>query len=150
MFKKSLAAASAVIASVAMVSTNADAHTFAHGKVRIGKHRVVRHSKLPHCAIEDASRGPIPCSWNFADGHVDGNGQGLSFFVTGSRHHQHVHYVWAVDPRHGRWHWVNSSWADAMAESGEKGATTRNWEACIIKIGGTTFIECPNGDVFSS
>lgn len=115
----------------------------AHGRLILGAHRVVKRSVLPHCATEDSVG---PCTWNI--GHpVDGNGRGLAFW-NGTRGRSH--YVWATDPRHGRWHWVNSAWADAMAESGEPGATTRNWQACIIRIGDTTFIRCADGTVISS
>ena len=54
---------------------------------------VVRFSRLPHCAIEDASSGPVPCSWNFGPG--DGNGRGLSYWVD---RHDRTHYV--TMPRH--------------------------------------------------
>jgi hypothetical protein len=50
----------------------------------VGPRHVVRYSHLPTCRFEDASSGPLPCSWNF-----DSNRNGLSYYVTrdGSPHY---------------------------------------------------------------
>jgi hypothetical protein len=112
----------------------------------IDPHRVVRMSSLISCGVEDASDGTVPCSWNF--GSTDGNGRGLSFFV--SRAHR-FHFVWATDPTTGtRWQWVSRSLGDALAESGAPRATTRDWQRCIVKYADTTVVSCPNGDKFTS
>ncbi|MGA8257996.1 MAG: hypothetical protein WB767_15610 [Nocardioides sp.] len=63
------------------------AHCRAHGWI-VGRRVVISPShhlhryRLPSCAVEDASRGPVPCGWNVRD--TDGNGRGRSYVVTGS------------------------------------------------------------------
>lgn len=52
---------------------------------RVALRWLTRHPRfldLPSCAVEDASNGPVPCSWNVHAG--DGNGYGGAYFVTGS------------------------------------------------------------------
>jgi hypothetical protein len=74
----------------------------------VSPHGVVKRTYLPACTFEDGSGGPLPCSWNFT--HEDGNGQGLAYWITKSRH---VHYVWARTPkaiRDGSAHWP--TWPD--------------------------------------
>ena len=45
-------------------------------------------TSLPHCANEDGSGGPRPCTWNVGPG-VDGNGYGRALWVdrTGGIHY---------------------------------------------------------------
>ena len=102
-------------------------------------------SRLPHCTFEDASSGPVPCSYNFGR-PTDGFGGGLSFWVTGTNHHNRTHYVWTTRPHNG-WAWVSRSLADALAESGAKGADSRAWEQCKVKTSSGT-VRCADGVVF--
>jgi len=44
------------------------------------------------------------------------------------------------------WEPVNSFLADALAEGGAPDATTRNWEACMVKYRkNSTAVRCPDG-----
>jgi len=96
----------------------------------VGPHGVVRRASLPHCTHEDGSgRQALPCTWNIGS-RTDGNGRGLSFWV--DRRH-HGHYVWDESPRTRTWRWVWPGLADALAEGDGAYATTRRWEACVVR-----------------
>jgi len=109
----------------------------------VDPHGLVVMSRLPHCTFEDASSGPIPCSYNFGR-PTDGFGGGLAFWVTGTHAHNRTHYVWTTRPHNG-WTWVSRSLADALAESGERGADTRNWEQCKSRQGTHLTVRCADG-----
>lgn len=50
--------------------------------------------------------------------------------------------------RHFRgWQPVSQQLADALAEGGSRGATTRKWERCAVRYGRTTVVVCPDGHV---
>jgi hypothetical protein len=67
------------------------------GRLVVGPNGWVKFSRITHCYNEDGSgQIVLPCSWNFTDG--DGNGKGLSYWLSGtSWRHQHVHYVHVGD-----------------------------------------------------
>lgn len=135
------AALAAVVGIGLPLAAPADA---AHPGIRLTRHDVVRSSTLPSCAVEDASRGPVPCSWNF--GTTDGNGAGLAYYVTGTHRAPRFHYVWATSPITDRWEWISRADADAMAEGGAEDATTRDWQACAVRFGTeTTTVKCADG-----
>lgn len=60
-------------------------------RIVVSPRGVVRFHRLPSCAVEDASSGPVPCSWNIRA--TDGNGAGMAYFVTGSNDRPRFHYV---------------------------------------------------------
>jgi hypothetical protein len=133
-------------ATLAPYSVGAD-QCRAHGwtirtRLAVNPHAVVKGSGLPHCVNEDGSGQRSACSWNFHDGHPDGNGVGLSFWVD---HKDHVHYVWPVRPIHGHWHWVGQELGDALAE-GEQHED--DWGQCMFKWRhhhGMAQVMCPDG-----
>lgn len=135
MFRATLTAALAVAA----VSVTAPASASPDGLV-LSRHGVVRSSTLPHCHFEDGSGGRQPCTWNI--GRRDGDGQGLAYWV-GTR--DRAHYVWATSPVTRQWRWVSSELADALAEGGGPRDDRRKWERCIVNVGPTTYVKCPDG-----
>lgn len=48
------------------------------------------------------------------------------------------------------WQPLDSGWQDAMAEGGAPDATTRDWSVCLVKVGDTTVVVCPDGWVETS
>lgn len=125
--------------------------------LKVGPRGVLHWSHLPSCKYEDASSGPLPCSWNFPH-HHDGNGAGLSYYVTGNHGlggapntHRRFHYVWPVNPRTSnvgpRVRWVSYGLADALAEGSTPHADTRNWRRCIYSghIGRRITVVCADG-----
>ena len=112
-------------------------------RIVVDPHGVVRHSLLPSCAVEDASNGPVPCSWNLRS--TDGNGRGLAYYVIGTHRAPRFRYVWPTDPTGARWAWVGTSLADALAEGPEPRDATRDCERCIVRTGPTTVVRCADG-----
>jgi hypothetical protein len=115
-----------------------------HFGIVVDRHGVVVRSSLKHCKYEDGSGGKLPCTWNIGR-KVDGNGEGLAYWIS---KRGHTHYVWAVDPVRYNvgppLHWVSSGLADALAE-GPNPAWAREWEQCVTR--GTThrLVICPDG-----
>jgi hypothetical protein len=110
----------------------------------VGPRGVVRHSSLPHCAHEDGSGGPRPCTWNIAR-PADGNGRGLAYMV---RRDFSARYVWASSPTGAGWRWVDESLARRLARRftrpGDRRSTAA-WQRCVVRYGDTTRIRCPEG-----
>lgn len=110
-------------------------------RLAVSPRGVVKGSGLPHCKNEDGSGQKSACSWNFRDGHRDGNGKGLSYWVS---HFGKIRYVWAHSPLTEHRHWVGQPLADALAEGDQP---HRKWEQCVtngvhhrvIKV------DCPDG-----
>jgi hypothetical protein len=132
----------ALALAIASTATTADARP---AGLDVNKHGVVRSSTLPHCTVEDASRGPVPCTWNVGTG-TDGNGVGLAYWVG---RNGATHYVWATTPRNERWAWVQEDLADALAEGDAADATTRRWERCVTKREGEV-VRCADGARFTA
>lgn len=109
----------------------------------VSPHSILRYSALPPCTFEDASGGPIPCSWNFP-GSDDGMGGGASFWVSGTYAHNRGHYVWLESPLRGHPHreWVGSNLDKQMDST----VGARDWRECWVRFGGTAIsLGCPNG-----
>lgn len=105
---------------------------------------VVKMSTLPWCAVEDASSGRVPCSWNFGqDADRNRTGHGLAFWVGPKGG---MHFVWSTSPVGRGWHFVPRSFADALAEGGTPGADRRDWSQCVNRIGVTYVrVACADG-----
>ena len=117
------------------------------------------------CVTEDA---PGPCFWDAA---TRGNRKGVSFWIDKRQgYHQGYRHI-VVKGKHklpdahlcsskgrkgktclhlGPWRPVKENWAEALAESGAKRATTRDWSRCSINVGPTTYAVCPDGTVEST
>ena len=57
---------------------------------------------------------------------------------------------WCAFRHFRRWQPVSRELADALAEGGSRGATTRKWERCAVRYGRTTIVVCPDGHVETS
>jgi hypothetical protein len=108
----------------------------------IGPRGVVRFTSLPHCRVEDASNGPVPCTWNVGP-RVDGNGVGLSFVAFDREAYR---YVWPASPRVGSWYWVTRS---ALANHLRVNYPNRSaWSECVARTrfaDGAVTVRCPDG-----
>lgn len=94
------------------------------------RHGVVVSSYLPHCAVEDGTSGPVPCTWNV--GYHDGNGRGISYIVLDNRGTDDSYDpVWDHSPTGNGWVW----------EGGP-----RSTSDCTVKWFGDHWTErCPDG-----
>lgn len=45
------------------------------------------------------------------------------------------------------WRPVTTDLADALAEGPQDDATTRRWEDCLVNLGDTTWVACPDGTI---
>lgn len=135
-------------AAVLIQPVQADASTVAAGgHVILNRHRVVQSSDLPRCRVEDSSNDGQPCERNFG-ARPAVNGRGLAYWNDGRNR---SHYVWSSTPHRKGYRWVSRELADALAEGGEPAnADTRNWQACIVRFGGTTVVRCPDGTRLTS
>lgn len=80
-----------------------------------------------------------------------GLGTGLATVSAADAAPGHHHASPARTFRHfGKWQPVSQGLADALAEGGSKGATTRDWERCAVRYGRTTVVVCPDGHVETS
>jgi hypothetical protein len=115
------------------------------GRLVIGPRAVVRYSSLPHCRVEDASRGPVPCTWNVGPG-VDGNGVGLAFV---SHDREAYRYVWpeSLPANNSGWGWLTRYGQRVMdrhaGQRDERAGVV--WRECVMRMGPTTVTKCPNG-----
>lgn len=134
-----------------MSHTRAAADCRRHGwvirpRIVVGPHGVLRYSALPKCRFEDGSGQRSACSWNFGwTAHEAGPGSTLW-----NDRRNRAHYVWPSSPANHGWRWVTSEQADVLAESMVSDAGTRRWEQCVIKIGATTVVACPDGESVTS
>ena len=48
------------------------------------------------------------------------------------------------------WNPVPQDWEDALAEGALEDATTRDWSACWLSIGPTSYVVCPDGAIETS
>jgi hypothetical protein len=113
--------------------------------VTLDRHAVVVSSRLPSCRVEDASRGPVPCTWN-VNGN-DGNGRGLAFVATDR---ETFRYVWASDPTSGtRWQWARAGLAETLDRhygKRDERAGVESFRHCAwVMRDGTAFGKCPSG-----
>lgn len=101
-------------------------------------HAVVRFTRLPHCREEDGSGQRSACTWNIGR-KIDGDGQGLSYWVSGphARHHDRIHYVWPERPLGTP---VSQELGDALAE----GEQHEDWDRCWLDEP-RTHVRCPDG-----
>ena len=53
--------------------------------------------------------------------------------------------MWANSPVRSGWKWVSPTLGDALAEGMVRDAGTRKWEQCVVNIGPTTRVACPDG-----
>lgn len=114
-------------------------------RVVLNPHAVIRYWNLDPCEYEDGSGTTKTCGWL---GNIDGNGRGLSYFVTGTENKRHGTSLWSPNPlrSHPQRQWVDSGLADALAEGSAHDATTRSWEQCWVKYGKeATTVSCPDG-----
>lgn len=105
---------------------------------------VVLHSSLRHCAYEDGSGGPRPCTWNVGT-RRDGNGRGLAYKV---RRDFSVRYVWAESPAGDGWRWVGERMAGKLGDRFTRPGDRRSvaaWQRCVIRHADTTRVKCPDG-----
>ena len=123
---------------------------------------------LPSCVEEDGSGGPRPCHWN---GHIDGNGVGLSYVVhtdgtvtydpgqhdpagtnapmwmwvadEDTHAGSEIHQAYEVGTQRD-WVWmrVDHELGDALAEGGAPHADTRDWSRCVFS---PVVVVCPDG-----
>lgn len=106
--------------------------------VKTTRHGVVTSSTVPSCKVEDASSGPLPCSWNIEEG--DGNSRGLSYYVTGTHKHPSFHYVWMTSPLAGHpgRQWIKGQHGEHMNRQ------------CWVRFGSrTTAVGCADGFRYS-
>lgn len=145
------AAVLTAVTAAALSATAANATTAAVDQLDVNRHGVVTRSTLPTCTEEDASSGPVPCSWNFlaADTAPPAgyNPRRVhAFHYTGTSEAPRIHYVWAANPAAAaRWEWVRSPMADALAESDAPHASTRDWRRCVVRHADTTVVRCADG-----
>jgi hypothetical protein len=112
-------------------------------RVVIGPRGVVRFSSLPSCRVEDASSGPVPCSWNL-NRERDGNGIGLAFVAFDREAYR---YVWDRSPVRGDWRWI----APDMRRTLDRWFGQRDeragivWREGVVRLGPTAWVKFPNG-----
>jgi hypothetical protein len=114
-------------------------------RVVLNPHAVLRYWNLDPCTYEDGSGQTNVCGWL---GNKDGNGRGLSYYITGPEDQRTGHFLWSPNPltNHPKRQWVDSGLADALAEGSAYDATTRDWNDCWVKYGKqTTTVACPDG-----
>lgn len=112
----------AALATLAFLLAPALAHATPDG-LEVNAHGVVQSSTLPACWYEDASSGPLPCTWNIGPDVQPSDG--LSYWVGAQGG---TNYVWNKSPLAGH---PERSWSPIRP---------RCW------VGPSGVGHCPNGD----